>query len=33
LQLKFGALGRLLDAMMVRRKWAAGIRGFFHGLK
>ena len=32
-QLKFGPLGRLLDAALVRRKWAAGIRGFFQGLK
>ena len=32
-QLKFGPLGRLLDAVVVRRKWAAGIRGFFSGLK
>ena len=32
-ELKFGALGRLLDALMVKRKWNAGIRGFFGGLK
>jgi hypothetical protein len=32
-QLKFGALGKLLDAIFVRRKWNAGIRGFFAGLK
>jgi ligand-binding SRPBCC domain-containing protein len=32
-ELKFGALGRLLDAFVVRRKWNAGIRGFFGGLK
>jgi ligand-binding SRPBCC domain-containing protein len=32
-QLKFGPLGRLLDAALVRRKWAAGVRGFFAGLK
>ena len=32
-QLKFGPLGTLLDALVVRAKWAAGIRGFFHGLK
>ena len=32
-QLKFGPLGRLLDALVVRRKWNAGIRGFFSGLK
>ncbi len=32
-QLKFGPLGALLDAMVVRRKWAAGINLFFAGLK
>ena len=32
-ELKFGALGRLLDAVVVRRKWNAGIRSFFGGLK
>lgn len=32
-QLKFGPLGRLMDAVMVRRKWDAGIKGFFDGLK
>jgi ligand-binding SRPBCC domain-containing protein len=32
-ELKFGALGKLLDALMVRRKWTAGIRGFLAGLK
>jgi ligand-binding SRPBCC domain-containing protein len=32
-RLKFGPLGRLLDALVVRRKWDAGIRGFFSGLK
>jgi ligand-binding SRPBCC domain-containing protein len=32
-ELKFGALGRLLDAVMVRRKWNAGIQSFFGGLK
>ena len=32
-ELKFGALGRLLDAFVVRRKWNAGIRTFFGGLK
>ena len=31
--LKFGLLGNLLDAIMVRRKWDAGIKGFFVGLK
>src|SRR5262245_24452748 len=32
-ELKFGPVGKLLDAMIVRRKWIAGIRGFFAGLK
>jgi ligand-binding SRPBCC domain-containing protein len=32
-QLKFGVLGSLLDAVVVKRKWNAGIRGFFGGLK
>jgi ligand-binding SRPBCC domain-containing protein len=32
-RLKFGPFGRLLDALVVRRKWDAGIRGFFAGLK
>jgi ligand-binding SRPBCC domain-containing protein len=32
-QLKMGFLGRLMDAVVVRRKWDAGIRGFFAGLK
>jgi ligand-binding SRPBCC domain-containing protein len=32
-ELKFGPLGKLMDAMMVRRKWDAGIKGFFSGLK
>jgi ligand-binding SRPBCC domain-containing protein len=31
--LKFGPLGKLLDALMVRRKWDAGIKGFLSGLK
>jgi hypothetical protein len=31
--LKFGVLGRLLDAAMVRSKWDAGIKTFFAGLK
>lgn len=31
--LKMGLLGRLMDNLMVRRKWNAGIRGFFSGLK
>jgi ligand-binding SRPBCC domain-containing protein len=32
-ELKFGLLGKLLDAVMVRRRWSAGIRAFFAGLK
>jgi ligand-binding SRPBCC domain-containing protein len=32
-QLKFGAVGRLLDALVVRRKWNAGVQSFFGGLK
>jgi ligand-binding SRPBCC domain-containing protein len=31
--LKFGILGKLMDAVMVRKKWDAGIKGFFAGLK
>ena len=32
-ELKFGLLGKLMDAMMVRKKWDAGFKGFFAGLK
>ena len=32
-ELKFGPLGKLMDAVMVRKKWNAGIQGFFAGLK
>jgi ligand-binding SRPBCC domain-containing protein len=32
-ELKFGPLGKLMDAMMVRKKWNIGIKGFFAGLK
>jgi hypothetical protein len=32
-ELKFGPLRRLLDAMMVRKKWDIGIKGLFAGLK
>jgi ligand-binding SRPBCC domain-containing protein len=32
-RLKFGLLGKLLDALVVRKKWDAGIHGFFSGLK
>lgn len=31
--LKFGPIGKLMDAVMVRKKWDAGIKGFFDGLK
>ncbi|MGH9659438.1 MAG: SRPBCC family protein [Bryobacteraceae bacterium] len=31
--LKFGPVGKLMDAIMVRKKWDAGIKGFFAGLK
>jgi hypothetical protein len=32
-ELKLGPIGWLMDAVMVRRKWNDGIRGFFAGLK
>ncbi len=32
-ELKYGLLGRALDALVVRRQWDAGIKGFFVGLK
>ncbi len=32
-ELKFGPVGKLMDAMMVRKKWDAGVKGFFAGLK
>src|SRR5262249_3444689 len=32
-ELKFGPLGWVMDALMVRRKWNEGVRGFFTGLK
>ena len=32
-ELKFGPVGKLMDAVMVRKKWDAGIKGFFAGLK
>jgi len=32
-QLKFGPLGRLMDSLLLRRRWNAGIQGFFAGLK
>jgi ligand-binding SRPBCC domain-containing protein len=31
--LKFGPVGTLLDALFVRKKWDAGVKGFFAGLK
>ncbi|MBK6696061.1 MAG: SRPBCC family protein [Myxococcales bacterium] len=32
-ELKFGPLGKVMDALMVRKKWDSGIKGFFVGLK
>lgn len=32
-ELKFGPVGKLMDAMMVRKKWDAGIKDFLAGLK
>ena len=32
-ELKFGPIGKLMDAVMVRKKWDQGIKGFFAGLK
>jgi ligand-binding SRPBCC domain-containing protein len=32
-ELKFGPIGALMDAVIVRKKWKAGIKGFFDGLK
>jgi ligand-binding SRPBCC domain-containing protein len=32
-ELKFGVIGRVMDALMVRKKWDAGVKGFFAGLK
>ena len=31
--LKYGLAGALLDALFVRRKWDAGVKSFFGGLK
>lgn len=31
--LKYGPIGKLMDALIVRRKWDQGIKGFFVGLK
>ena len=32
-QLKWGVFGRLLDTMILRRKWDQGVKDFFTGLK
>jgi ligand-binding SRPBCC domain-containing protein len=32
-ELKYGPAGRLLDAVMMRRQWDQGIKGFLAGLK
>src|SRR5207249_10769380 len=32
-ELKFGPVGKVIDAVMVRKKRDAGIKGFFAGLK
>ena len=32
-ELKYKALGRTLDAVLLRRKWDAGIKAFLAGLK
>ena len=32
-QLKFGVVGRIMDALVVRRRWDIGVKGFFTGLK
>ncbi len=32
-ELKLGPLGKLMDAVMVRKKWNDGIKGFLDGLK
>jgi ligand-binding SRPBCC domain-containing protein len=32
-ELKFGLIGKLMDIVMVRSKWDAGIKSFFVGLK
>ena len=31
--LKFVSLGRLMDTLVMRRKWDDGIKAFFAGLK
>ena len=32
-EIKFGLLGKLLDALMIRKQYNKGIQGFFNGLK
>lgn len=32
-QMKYGGVGRALDALMMRRQWDRGIKGFLAGLK
>jgi ligand-binding SRPBCC domain-containing protein len=32
-ELKLGLVGKLMDRLVVRRKWDAGIKSFFAGLK
>ncbi|GDX53109.1 hypothetical protein LBMAG27_21560 [Bacteroidota bacterium] len=32
-EIKFGLLGKLLDALMIRKQYNKGIQGFFLGLK
>lgn len=32
-EMKWGLLGRLLDAVMIRRTWDAGVKSFLVGLK
>lgn len=32
-QLKYGGLGRTLDALVMRRQWDSGIKSFLAGLK
>lgn len=31
--LKYGPIGAILDALVVKRKWDAGVKSFFAGLK
>lgn len=32
-RLKYGPIGRLMDALLVRRRWKSGIAAFLDGLK